>query len=260
MSNVSTPFTSRLARSPPKRTPEYAETLASQLSRAAQDQRTRSRESWRLVGLDSMLFVSGQVKRADLKGWDFAASTRAAGSRYLSLVRPITKYAITVTEPMEIRAHSRQPSGWPDPGRPGPVWIDIPLDVQAARIDPECLVGAEDTWRTLEPAYANALGAEALALAASDVARVMRAAERPVLLAGNGIRIAGAAERFQVFVERTGVPVLTTRLGVDLLPASDPLCFGVPGTLASRAANFTLQNSDFLLTIGARLDFEPASP
>ena len=106
----------------------------------------------------------------------------------------------------------------------------------------------------LEPSFANVLDTAALKDIASAVARGLRAAERPVILAGNGIRIAGGVDRFQAFVTQTGIPVLTTRLGIDLLPATDPLCFGVPGTLASRAANFTLQNCDFLLTLGARLD------
>lgn len=200
------------------------------------------------------LFVSGQAKRADLKPGPQLRQLGPQEVDICSLVGSITKYAVTVTDPTQIRAHLETAVHLAEAGRPGPVWIDIPLDVQAARIDPEELAGTGDTWEALEPSFATVLSTAVLADAASAVATALRSSERPVLLAGNGIRIAGAAKRFQAFVRQTGVPVLTTRLGIDLLPAADPLCFGAPGTLASRAANFTLQNCDFLLTLGARLD------
>jgi acetolactate synthase-1/2/3 large subunit len=199
------------------------------------------------------LFLSGQVKRDDLK----PPNMRQLGPQEVdisALVSPITKYAARVMEPTEIRAHLETAVDLARSGRPGPVWLEIPLDVQAASIDPSRLCGADATWMRLDPTRPTVLTAGALAEAASEVARQLRAAGRPVLLAGNGIRIAGAVEQFRSFVQQTGIPVLTTRLGIDLLPGSDPLCFGAPGTIASRVANFTLQNCDFLLSLGARLD------
>ena len=86
--------------------------------------------------------------------------------------------------------------------------------------------------------------------------QMLNESERPVILVGNGVRVAGGEKLFEEVVDALGVPVLTTRLGVDLLHAAHPLCFGMPGGIASRAANFTLQNSDFLLTIGTRLDMQ----
>jgi acetolactate synthase-1/2/3 large subunit len=83
---------------------------------------------------------------------------------------------------------------------------------------------------------------------------MLKSAQRPVLLAGNGIRMAGADKIFLDVVKRLGIPVLTTWLGLDLIPDSDPLCFGRPGSLAPRGANFTLQNSDLLMVVGSRLD------
>jgi acetolactate synthase-1/2/3 large subunit len=200
------------------------------------------------------LFLSGQVKRADLKPGPHVRQLGPQEVDICSLVRPITKYAVTVREPSEIRSHLETAVRLAMAGRPGPVWIDIPLDVQAAMIDPEGLEGAGDSWQVLEPSFASVISRGALADAASAVARALRSSQRPVLLAGNGIRIAGAVERLQALVRQAGVPVLTTRLGVDLVPTADPLCFGTPGTLASRGANFTLQNCDFLLALGARLD------
>ena len=200
------------------------------------------------------LFISGQVKRADLKPGPYLRQLGAQEVDICALVRPITKYAVTVTDPNQIREHLETAFHLTRSGRPGPVWLDVPLDVQAARIEADELPGAAEAWTALEPAIGTVLSGSGLADAASAVVAGLRVAERPVILAGDGIRVAGAADRLRSLVERAGIPVLTTRLGVDLLPTDHPLCFGIPGTLASRAANFTLQNCDFLLVIGARLD------
>lgn len=199
------------------------------------------------------LFLSGQVKRSDLK----PAHLRQLGPQEVdisALVRPITKYAARVMDPADVRLHLETAVNLARAGRPGPTWLEIPLDVQAASVDPDRLIGAEATWTRLEPSVVDVLSPTALAETVRDAASRLRAAKRPVLLAGDGIRVAGAVDRFRAFVRRTAIPVLTTRLGVDLLPSSDPLCFGAPGTLASRAANFTLQTCDFLLAVGTRLD------
>jgi acetolactate synthase-1/2/3 large subunit len=194
------------------------------------------------------------VKRSDLKG---DSGLRQRGPQEVdicALVRPITKYAVTITDPADVRRHLETAVNLSQSGRPGPVWIDVPLDVQAASVDPAVLVGAGDAWMTLDPTWANVVSPAALTDAASEVADRLREAKRPVILAGNGIRVSRAVDAFRDLVRTTGAPVLTTRLGVDLLPASAPECMGMPGTIASRAANFTLQNCDFLLVIGARLD------
>lgn len=200
------------------------------------------------------LFLSGQAKRADLKG---DSGLRQLGQQEVdicSLVRPITKYAVTVQDPERILEHLDTALHLARSGRPGPVWLDLPLDVQAAKIDPDRLEGAGDRWRALDPALDELASDDALSQAARQVADLLRSARRPVVLAGNGIRVAGAVEAFQGLSRRIEIPVLTTRLGIDLITGDDPLCFGIPGTLASRAANFTLQNCDLLLALGTRLD------
>lgn len=200
--------------------------------------------------LDStpVIFISGQVKRADLK--------RDSGVRILgvqeidivTIVGSITKYAITIEDPQSIRYHLEKAVHLALTGRRGPVWIDIPLDVQAAQVDPATLTGF------IPDAVPSAPAQGALRDAVAQVVVLLRSAKRPVLLAGNGIRMAGAAETFPEIVERLQIPVLTTWLGLDLLPDDHPLCFGRPGSLAPRGANFTLQNSDLLLIVGSRLD------
>jgi acetolactate synthase-1/2/3 large subunit len=200
--------------------------------------------------LDStpVLFLSGQVKRADIVGKRDLRQLGVQEIDIVSIVQSITKYAITILDPATIRYHMEKAAYLARCGRPGPVWIDIPLDVQAAQIDVETLhsfdpAEVEKPW---EQTPVRELAAQTI--------RWLNQAERPVILVGNGVRIAGAETLFQQLVEVLKIPVLTTRLGVDLLPASHPLCFGMPGGIASRASNFTLQNSDFLLVLGARLD------
>ena len=191
------------------------------------------------------LFLSGQVKSADLRPNRELRQNGVQEIDIVSLVSAITKYAVTVTDPREIRFHLEKALFLARSGRRGPVWLDIPLDVQASDIDPASLHGfSADEKRT--PSNASLQAAETLELLAR--------AERPVILAGNGIRAAGAIKDFLDLIDRLGVPVLTTWLGIDLVPDTHPLFAGRPGAFAPRGANFALQNSDFLLAIGARLD------
>ena len=193
------------------------------------------------------LFLSGQVKRPDLKG---ASGVRQMGVQevdIISIVAPITKYAVMVTEPQTIRYHLERAANTARTGRPGPVWIDIPLDVQAATIEPETLLRFIP-----DPPEADA---GELSDQVSKVIDLLNAAERPIILAGNGIRLARAQTKFREVMDLLGIPVLATWLAVDLLPYDEELFIGRPGTVAPRGVNFALQNSDFLLTIGSRMDF-----
>ena len=194
------------------------------------------------------LFLSGQVKRADLKRDTGVRQLGVQELDIVSLVAPITKYAVTVTDPRTIRLHLEEAVRLARSGRPGPVWIDIPLDVQAAEVDVDTLPGGEPP--AAPPAGDD--GPEQALL--SSVIESFNRAERPVILVGNGVRLAGAEEEVLGAFDLLGAPVLTTRLGVDLIPSSHDLCFGMPGSIAPRGANFTLQNADWLLILGARLD------
>jgi len=194
------------------------------------------------------LFISGQVKRDDLMG---NIGVRQLGSQeidIISLVKPITKYAITITDPADIRFHLEKAVYLAKSGRPGPVWIDIPLDVQAISIEPETL----DSFDPKK--IAVHVDKDSLVKQVSMVIDLINQAERPVILAGNGIRLAGAEKEFLDLVNQLNIPVLTTGLGIDLIPESHRLFIGRPGSIAPRGANFTLQNSDCLIIIGSRLD------
>jgi acetolactate synthase I/II/III large subunit len=200
--------------------------------------------------LDSspVVFLSGQVKRADLKGKSGLRMLGVQEIDIVSVVSPLTKYAVTITEIDSIRFHLEKAIHLARQPRRGPVWIDLPLDVQASQVDPARMQG-------FDPASAD-FGRDDWELPAkvAEVVSLLGKAERPVVVAGNGIRLAGALEEFEKLIAGLEIPVLTTWLGIDLL-AEDDKCFaGRPGSVAPRGANFTLQNCDLLLSIGARLD------
>jgi acetolactate synthase I/II/III large subunit len=191
------------------------------------------------------LFVSGQVKRADMSGNTGVRQMGVQEVDIVSIISSVTKYAVTITDPQSIRFHLEKAIHLSTTGRPGPVWIDIPLDVQAATIDPALL-----------PPFVpeSAVQTTSLSRDAERCIELLNAAERPVLLIGNGVRLSRAEAEMAELIERLQIPVLTTWLAIDLIHDDHPLFAGRPGTVAPRGANFTLQNSDLLLAIGARLD------
>lgn len=196
------------------------------------------------------LIISGQVKRADMKG---SLNVRQIGPQevdIVSIVKPITKYAVTVIDPLTIRYHMEKALALATSGRKGPVWIDIPLDVQATPIEPDQLKPFNTEELALRQLYSPAVSDQA-----KETFALLNNAERPVLLIGNGIRLSGAQDSILKLIDFLGIPVLSTWMGLDLVSDDDPLFFGKPGTVASRGANFILQNSDLLISIGARLDF-----
>src|SRR5690242_933315 len=202
-----------------------------------------------------MVVVSGQVK------WETLVRSTGLPLRQLGdqevditrLVEPITKYAVMVTDPATVRFHLEKAIHLARTGRPGPVWVDVPMNVQSAMIDPESL---QAFYPTTEPAPASSATLDA------DVDRLLgllRDAKRPVIYAGAGIRLAGAAEQFLSVAERLGVPVATGFNAHDLLPNDHPLFAGRPGTIGDRAGNFAVQNADVLLVLGCRLNIRQVS-
>jgi acetolactate synthase I/II/III large subunit len=200
------------------------------------------------------LFLSGQVKRVDRM---FAPDGTPLGVRQVgvqevdivSIVRPLTKYAITVNDPDSIRYHMEKALHLAQSGRPGPVWIDIPLDVQASPIDPDALRGFDPSQ--CESAAFSQIDIEARV---DETIRALNKSERPVLFAGNGIRLAHAEKEFLELLEVLDIPVELTWLAIGLIADDHRLFVGRPGSLAPRGANFAVQNSDFLLALGVRLD------
>ncbi len=199
-----------------------------------------------------VMVISGQVKRADLKG---NSGLRQLGTQELdivSVVTSISKYAVCLTDPLCVRYELEKALYLMRSGRPGPVWIDVPLDVQATEITPETQNGFSPP--EVPSDQANDGAATAIA-AVGQVADLLARAQRPVLLVGNGVHCAGAKSELLQLVDQLHIPTQTTWIGADLLEYNHPLYFGRPGTVAGRSANFTIQNADLLITIGCRMDF-----
>jgi len=195
------------------------------------------------------IFITGQIGRDERKG---SLPIRQLGFQetdITGIVKPITKAAILIDDPAELPRLLEEAFDLALEGRPGPVLLDIPMDVQLADItevrrlyanDDANGVGAED--RTKADVFWNAL--------CSDLAK----AQRPLILAGGGIRTARAAEAFRRFVAAMGVPVVHSLMAVDILPSEDALRVGMIGAYANRWANTALGECDFLLVLGSRLD------
>jgi acetolactate synthase-1/2/3 large subunit len=163
----------------------------------------------------------------------------------IPMVKGITKYAATLDDPQQVRVLLETALHEMRSGRPGPAWIEVPLDVQGAQIDPESLPGAPVAADTVPPPDAEQT---------RRILEMLVQADRPLILAGHGVRLSGAAKDFQDLVEAWQVPVVCTWNALDLVPHEHPLYVGSPGVVALRAPNFAIQNCDLLIAIGCRLD------
>jgi acetolactate synthase-1/2/3 large subunit len=193
-----------------------------------------------------VLIISGQVKRADLM---IGKGVRQIGPQevdIVTLVKPITKYAATVMDPEDIKYHLDKAVYLAKEGRSGPVWLDIPLDVQGAIIDKNKLKGF------IKPKHINK--EKELNKKVNRLIKLINRSKRPIILAGNGIRLAKGISQFKKLIEKTRIPVLTTWRSLDILPQDHQLYVGRPGSVGQRGANFAQQNSDLIICIGARLD------
>lgn len=195
--------------------------------------------------LDStpVIFISGQVKRDDLR----TSGLRQFGIQevdILSMAEPYTKYAVQLREPEYIRYELEKASAIAVNGRPGPVWLDIPLDVQAMQIEPNQLRGYDEDL----PTYT---------VHEEDVDKtiaLLNQAERPLLILGHGIRLSHSIEAARELYQYLGIPIMVSWNGVDLIEDNNPLYFGRPGAVGHRAANIIQQNADFVLTLGTRIN------
>ncbi len=199
-----------------------------------------------------MVVLSGQVKRETCLAATPVPGLRQLGDQEAEIVRlvaPIVKYAAVVTDPARIAFEFDKAWHLATSGRPGPVWLDVPIDVQSSTIDPA----------TLERHVPEAGAVDAtLAGRCADLARRIAAAKRPVLMGGTGVRLAGAIDAFTALAERLGIPVVTAWTH-DLIASDHPLFCGRPGTIGTRAGNFVVQNADLLIVVGSRLNIRQTS-
>lgn len=193
------------------------------------------------------LFLTGQVSVREMKTDSQMRQLGFQETDVVSLVKPITKYAVTVRQPDRIAYELEQAVYWMQEGRPGPVLIDIPHNVQGSDIDPQAL-------EHFEPPQASAPQAPDLTSAAERIAEQFRHSRRPVILLGGGSRSLKQDPAFEKFLAGLGVPVVSSYRGKDVLDNHLPCYCGTLGVYGDRCANWAVRYCDFLLVLGSRLD------
>lgn len=182
------------------------------------------------------------------------------GFNTLPLMEQVTKYAVMLDEVTTVKYHVERAIWTAKDGRPGPVWIECPIDVQGMVFDP-------DDYEGFVPPPSDLESRVALAAHIEVVRQALVSSKHPCIIAGAGVRVAGAIDDLLDFAHGAGIPVLTSRLGMDLIGFDDPVFVGHPGSYGDRPANFAVQNCDVLLAIGCRLalglvghDFDSFAP
>ncbi|MCG2724822.1 MAG: thiamine pyrophosphate-binding protein [Elusimicrobia bacterium] len=196
------------------------------------------------------LFITGQVNTYEYK---FNKPARQIGFQetdIVSVVKPLVKYAVLVSEPNRIRYCLEKAVFLAQNGRPGPVLLDLPMNIQRVEINPKKLKAFLGTSEHKKLLKANLGSLRSI----PKIVRMMSKAKRPVILAGGGVRTAGASAELEQLLKKTDIPVVSSLMGLDSIAHDDPRFFGMIGTYGNRYSNFLLANSDFLLILGARLD------
>ncbi len=189
------------------------------------------------------MIISGQEKSQFVKEHKDLRMWGVQGFDIAKTVTNITKYAVLITDPKRVKYEFEKAIYLAESGRPGPVWIDIPTDVQAAQVDPGQLEGftPEDDTKNATPENIKQL------------AGYLKEAKRPVFIFGNGIRLGGAEQLLPALLDKIPVPFLISWNGVDMISTTHPLNYGREGTYGQRCANFVVQNADLVITIGTRM-------
>ncbi len=192
-----------------------------------------------------VIYLSGQVKREDFARLRGVRQYGAQENDIVAMAAPVTKYAVTVMEPEDIAYELEKSVYLATHGRKGPVWIDIPLDVQSAEIEEKQLRHYMPETEEAEEGYSEA---------AKYTLELLQEAKRPLLLVGQGMVSAGAQQAVRKFVEKTQIPVLATWRVLDFMATDEDGFFGSPGLQAPRYSNLILQTCDCLIVLGSRMD------
>jgi acetolactate synthase-1/2/3 large subunit len=203
--------------------------------------------------LDSipMLVISGQVKRETTTWVCPELNLRQLGDQEFNIVasvRNMTKYAVMITNPEEIAYHLEKALFFACHARGGPVWLDVPLDVQGAMIDTEALIhfhAEQEAWQHIPRVNQSVI---------DIILQKLKEAQAPLILAGTGIHLGGSREKLLAFLEKYQIPVVTAWNANDTVSYDNPYFVGMPGTVGTRPGNFAVQNSDFLISLGCRMN------
>jgi acetolactate synthase-1/2/3 large subunit len=198
-----------------------------------------------------MIVISGQVKRETCLSFHNLPGLRQLGDQEgpaVAMAKPVCKSATLIREAAQLSTALPEAYALAISGRPGPVWLDIPLDIQSAK----------ETLSFQPPVLPVSAQDAKLNEACITIIQRLKQAHRPLLLGGTGVRLAGATDQLRQLIDETGIP-LTTAWTHDLIASDHPLFAGRPGSIGTRAGNFCLQNADFVLVIGSRLNIRQTS-
>jgi acetolactate synthase-1/2/3 large subunit len=217
-----------------------------------------------------MIVVSGQVKRETYLR-SYSLPIRQLGDQEIdivSMVKPIVKYAITIMNPEDIGVVMDKALLLISSGKPGPVWIDVPIDVQSAMINTSKLKRFSGNISSLinDDALTENTVCELRSKKTSltknlfnQFLKLLKKSKRPVLFAGSGVRVSGTHNEFMKLVKKLKIPVVTGWNAHDIIANDDPYYCGRPGTVGDRPGNFTVQNADFIIILGSRLNIRQIS-
>lgn len=193
------------------------------------------------------IIISGQVYLHQTIGESGLRQLGVQESNIIDLVKPITKYAEMVKDPEDILHHLEKAWELATTGRPGPVWLDIPGDIQNAQIDPDTLKVVQGSVIEVEE--------ESIEQEVRQVVEWLKCARRPMLHIGQGVRISKAGNLLLKLLDQLPIPLATTWNATDVIDSEHPCFVGRPGVFSERAANFIVQNADLHIAIGTRLPF-----
>lgn len=192
------------------------------------------------------MFISGQVKRSTCTHNEGVEGLRQFGIQELDIipvVRSLCKYTVHLSQPEMVKYELQKAVSIAKSGRPGPVWIDIPMDVQSALIEPSELTPYTQMAQIPTPSES----------ALDKLRDIFLASKRPVIIAGRGVRLSGSRDLLRTLATEFAIPIVTPYLGIDNLRHDLPIYIGKPGVKGDRAANFAMQNSDLVIAIGTSL-------
>lgn len=202
-------------------------------------------EAW--VDSAPVIIISGQVEKK-YTSHNLRTKVRSFGTAEVNIVpvvQSLTKFAVMINDPNSIRFNLEKAFYLATSGRPGPVWLDIPQDIQYAKVEPKKLKGFNPPKKNDDNKGSHD--------AAKKVLELLNNSERPLIIAGNGIRQGGAVSGFKKLVKKLGIPIILTRLGLDLLPYSDAQNMGLGGIKGTRFCSQIMRSCDLVLVLGARL-------
>ncbi|MBU3179965.1 thiamine pyrophosphate-binding protein [Clostridium psychrophilum] len=194
------------------------------------------------------LYITGQVNTYEYKRSNDIRQEGFQETDIVSIIKPITKFAVMVTDAKDIRFYLEKALYISRSGRTGPVLLDLPMDIQRAEIDPEELISFYESEE-----YRLIINDKVYLKDVNELIELIKNSERPMILAGGGIRLANASKNIEKLIEITGIPVACTLMGIDCINHNHACYVGYMGSYGNRYSNLAVANCDLLIVLGSRL-------